>query len=99
MSDALPSGTKVKLTVISDKADSTLSIPMDAVNYSAGEAFVYVYNDGVAVKTDIEVGIYDEKYIQVLSGLDASSKVITSWSNELYDGAEVLLRDSTDSNQ
>ncbi len=99
MSDALPSGTKVKLTVVSDKADSTLSIPMDAVNYSAGEAFVYVYNDGVAVKTDIEVGIYDEKYIQVLSGLDASSKVITSWSNELYDGAEVLLRDSTDSNQ
>lgn len=93
-SDALPSGTKVKLTLVSGRAKNTLSIPMDAVNYSSGKAFVYLYNDGVAVKTDIEVGIYDEEYIEVLSGLDASSKVITSWSNELYDGAQVLLSDN-----
>lgn len=100
MSDALPSGTKVKLTVVSARSDKALSIPMSAVNYSDGKAFVYVYKDGLAVKTDIEVGIYDEEYIEVLSGLDASSKVIISWSNELYDGADVLLSgDGSDNEQ
>ena len=39
----------------------------------------------------IESGIYDSNTMEVKSGLTEESMVITSWSNELMDGAEVVL--------
>lgn len=87
----LTTGMRVKLTVVMDEADQALSVPVDAVSYDDGVPFVYCYADGIAVKTDIEAGIYDSEWLEVLSGLDESSRVITSWSNELVDQAEVLV--------
>ncbi|MCD7908970.1 MAG: efflux RND transporter periplasmic adaptor subunit, partial [Clostridium sp.] len=66
-------------------------VPVDAVNYAGGEPFVYCYEDGSAIKTMIEGGIYDSERMEVKSGLRPDSRVITSWSNELVDGAQVLL--------
>ena len=37
------------------------------------------------------MGIYDSDYIEIKEGLNTSDKVISTWSNELYDGAEVML--------
>lgn len=87
----LTTGSRVKLTVVMDQALDAMTIPVDAVNYSQGQPFVYCYVDGTAVRTDIESGIYDSQRMEVISGLDADSQVIVSWSNELMDGAEVLL--------
>jgi multidrug efflux system membrane fusion protein len=87
----LASGTKVKLTVIMDRAKGVMTVPVDAVNYTGGQPFVYCYVDGRAEKTMIESGIYDSERMEVKSGLEPDSRVITSWSNELVDGAEVLL--------
>lgn len=89
--EGLTNGTKVKLTVVMDRALDVMTVPVDAVNYAAGEPFVYCYEDGAAKKTMIESGIYDSERMEVKSGLEPDSQVITSWSNELVDGAEVLL--------
>ena len=86
----LASGTKVKLTVVMDRAKGVITVPVDAVNYMGGQPFVYCYVDGRAEKTMIESGIYDSERMEVKSGLEPDNQVITSWSNELVDGAEVL---------
>ena len=39
-------------------------------------------------------GIYDSQRMEVKSGLQPDSQVITSWSNELVDGANVLLEEA-----
>ena len=39
----------------------------------------------------IEAGIYDAQTMEVKSGLTAGDQVITTWSNELVDGQEVLI--------
>lgn len=95
-SDALTTGTRVKLTVMTDRAQNVMTIPLEAVNYDNGVAFVYCYEDGTARKTEIKAGIYDSEKIEVKSGLTCQNNVIVSWSNELVDGAEVLLEKSTD---
>ena len=87
----LTTGSRVKLTVVLDKAIGAMTIPVDAVNYAQTQPFVYCYENGTAVRKDIESGIYDSERMEVLSGLTADSQVITSWSNELMDGAEVVL--------
>ncbi|MEY8354608.1 efflux RND transporter periplasmic adaptor subunit [Lachnospiraceae bacterium 54-53] len=93
LSDAagLTTGTRVKLTVIMSKAEQVMTVPVDAVNYNNGLPFVYCYENGTAKKTEIETGIYDSERIEIKTGLTNDSKIITSWSNELADGAEVLL--------
>lgn len=95
--DALATGTKVKLYVISDKADNVMTVPVDCVDYSAGDAYVYTYDasTGTAHKTFIEDGLIDSEKIEVKSGLSYDDQVIVTWSKELYEGAPVNLAGET----
>lgn len=86
----LANGLKVKVTVPKAKVSQVLSIPVSAIYYSAGDAFVYVLQDGKAVLKKIETGIYDAEYMEVKSGLESLDVLIGTWSSELYDGAEVI---------
>ncbi len=95
--EGLSSGAKVKLTIVMDQARNVMTIPVDTVSYDNGKAFVYCLKDGIAKKTMIESGIYDAQRMEVKSGLDEGSQVITSWSNELIDGAEVLIEELDES--
>ena len=90
---SLTNGAKVKLTVVMDRAEGAMTVPVDAVNYDNGNAFVYCYDDGTAKKTMVEAGIYDSQNMEIISGLEADSQVIVTWSNELVDGQQVLLDD------
>ena len=85
--DALPTGSTTKLSVISDRADNVLTIPVDAVYYSGGDAYVYTYDNGTVHYVPVEVGLYDSQKAQILSGINASDEVITTWSSELYEGS------------
>lgn len=90
---SLTNGAKVKLTVVMDRAEGAMTVPVDVVNYDNGNAFVYCYEDGTAKKTMVEAGIYDSQNMEIISGLEADSQVIVTWSNELVDGQQVLLDD------
>lgn len=88
----LPTGSQVKLYVTSEKTENAMTIPVDAVYYDNGEPYVYVYEDGCVYRRYIEMGVYDSELTEVLSGLTMDDMVITTWSSELYEGAEVTLR-------
>lgn len=87
--DALPTGSTVSLYVIADKQVNVMTLPVDAVYYSGGDAYVYTYHDGTVSLSSVEVGIYDSERIQILSGITESDRVITTWSSELFEGAKV----------
>ena len=89
--DALPTGSAVSLYVVSDRADQAMSIPVDAIYYSGGDAYVYTYDNGVVHHLPVEVGIYDSERAQILSGIDSEALIITTWSSELLEGAQVQL--------
>lgn len=95
--EGLTTGMRVELTLVMDRALSAMTVPLSAVNYDNGQAFVYCYDNGIAKRTDITAGIYDTEKMQVIDGLDGENMVITSWSNELSDGAEVLLSEGSES--
>ena len=90
-------GSTVKLTVTTGKAENVMTIPVDAVYYSGGNAYVYLYEDGKAKKASIEVGINDDDYVEVTDGLSADDLVVSTWSNNLYEGADIQLSGSGDS--
>ena len=87
--EELPSGVSVKLSVETYKAEDTIIIPYDAVYYENNGAYVYTVQDGIAQKTYVTTGIFDEENIEITSGLFLEDRVIVSWSPRLIDGAAV----------
>lgn len=89
--NALTTGSEVKLHVVSEKTEDAITIPVDAVYYDNGKPYVYTVDNGTVHKMFIETGIYDSESMEVLSGLDMDDSVITTWSAELYEGAQVRV--------
>ena len=85
----LSSGSKVALSLITDRAENVLTIPVDAVYYDDGKPYVFINNNGTAQLRYIETGLYDDQLMQVISGLDETTEVITSWSSKLTNGTAV----------
>lgn len=90
----LSTGSNVKLYVTSEKTTNAMTIPVDAVYYDGGKAYVYTYDDGTIHKAEVEVGIYDSERIEVLSGLTGADQVVTTWSSELYEGAQAKIKET-----
>ena len=91
----LATGSRVKLTVTSQKTENAMTIPVDAVYYDDSEPYVFVYSDGKIHRKDIRTGIYDSARMELLSGLTKDDRVVTSWSSELYDDSAVRLPGET----
>lgn len=93
--DGLQTGASVKLSVTSDKAEQVDVLPVGCIYYEGGEPFVYTYDEGIVHQVPVEVGIYDETYIEIRDGLSKTDQVISSWSSELFEGSSVVLAEET----
>ena len=85
----LSSGSKVALSLVTDRAENVLTIPVDAIYYDDGKPYVFINNNGTAELRYIETGLYDDQLMQIISGLDETTEVITSWSSKLTNGTAV----------
>ncbi len=88
-------GSNVSVRTITREAANTITVPLDAVYYEDEQAYVYVNENGIARRKNIGVGISDEKYIAVESGLTTDDEVIVSWSSQLTDGSEIEVTATT----
>lgn len=95
--DSLLTGSSVKVTAQTYSQKDALLIPYDAVYYDDSQPYVYVAENGLAKRKDVETGIFDMDTITVLSGLSTEDVLITSWSANLREGAEVSVRMQTES--
>lgn len=85
-------GLNVRMSTSIRKEDAALTIPLGAVYYSEGKPYVFVAKNGKAIRTDITTGISDQSDIQVITGLSQSDQVITSWSSQIKDQADVNVK-------
>ena len=90
--DSLLTGSTVKVTAETYSQADAILIPYDAVYYDDSQPYVYVAVNGVAQRRDVETGIFDMDTITVLSGLTTQEQLITSWSANLREGAEVSIQ-------
>lgn len=84
------SGSTIKVIADTKKADNTLLLPVNAVYFDDGNAFVYIYEGNTVRKAPVEAGISDNEHIQVISGITAGDAVVTTWNANLRDGLEVV---------
>ena len=93
---ARPDGLSVELTTTAHRTAGAVLVPSDAMFFEDGVAYVYVVQDGKAVRTDVTIGLYTADQIAVTAGLTPGNEVITTWSSSLRDGVDVRLASETE---
>lgn len=94
--DEVPTGSTVKIYVVSEEVHDAMTVPVDAVYFDGGVGNVYVYEDGTVHKKEVEVGIFDSELAEIKAGLTENDLVISTWSSELYEGSTVKLKDDSE---
>lgn len=82
-------GLDARLTIYTQKADNALLIPVEAINADRGGDFVYVAENGVAVRKSIVCGVSSDLYTEVVEGLEETDQVIVTAFTELTEGMAV----------
>ncbi len=95
----IAAGSTVKLSLVTEHVENSMLVPIDAIYYSNGNAYVYLYQDGTAAKAEVEVGLEDSEHAQIVSGLSGDELVISTWSSNLYEGAKIRLKEDTEETQ
>lgn len=66
-----------------------LAVPAEAVIRVLERQLVYVVKDGVALATDVQTGIRDGEFVEILAGLAAGDEYVAMGQNKLTDGAAI----------
>ena len=96
---SLPEGSRVKLTVTKDSRKQVKLLPLSVIYYDNGAPYVYLLEkgegeNGILKKQFVELGLQGEEKVEILSGLTEKDLILSSWNNEMYDGAKVRLKSS-----
>ncbi|MBQ4539457.1 MAG: efflux RND transporter periplasmic adaptor subunit [Oscillospiraceae bacterium] len=84
------SGSVIKVTAITAIEKDTLTISLDNIYYDGNQAYVFVYDNGVARRVDVTVGMTTADKVSLIEGVSDSDAIITTWHPRLADGASVV---------
>lgn len=103
------SGMSGRAEIYTETSDETLAVPIQAVRYDDSDeadategssaTFVFIFDDGIARRRDVMVGISSDSEQEILSGLEAGETVITGpfrVLRTLDDGDPVTRREQSD---
>ncbi len=82
-------GTNINAEIISKVANSTLSIPKQALHYENRGKGVYKFVGDHLVWQEVKVGVSDVANVQVLSGLSEGDQVAMPGEGEIKEGVQV----------
>lgn len=84
------SGVMAKVTLVYDRKKNVNILPNELVYYEAGNPYIYIVDDNNAIrKMYIEVGVENETTCEILTDLDRKLKIVSTWNNDLAEGAVV----------
>lgn len=83
------SGTTVKINLAVEKTENALTIPTSSIVYDNGNTFVYVFENGKAVKKALKLGVVTKDSAEVLEGITEDNKIIVTKSAKIANGIDV----------
>ena len=69
-------GISAQVEIISTNLVDVITIPTQSVTTLKEKTVVYNYSGGKSQPVEVELGLYDDKYIQVISGINAGDKIL-----------------------
>ncbi|CAN5232641.1 HlyD family efflux transporter periplasmic adaptor subunit [soil metagenome] len=75
------SGMTASAIIQTDKKDNVLKVPTTAIQTTDGVSTVDVMKNGQVSSVEVETGIADDTYTEIISGLTEGEEIVTSTSN------------------
>lgn len=82
-------GLDAKLNVQTDETKNALLIPVEAINADKDGDFLYVVENGIAVRRPVVCGISSDEYTEIIEGLTEEDQIILSSYTDLTEGMAV----------
>lgn len=82
-------GTPVRVSLPTAQSREVIAVPRDAVVLRPQQQYVFVVNDGVASKRNVELGYGEGQMIEVIGELQAGDQVVIRGGERLRDGQSV----------
>jgi membrane fusion protein, multidrug efflux system len=90
--ETLKPGVFANVTLVLGEHPKALTVPMQAVlRDTAGHPYVLIVQDTIAKKRLVQLGISDEGWTEILSGLDGSEHVIVTGQNFARPNGKVTI--------
>jgi RND family efflux transporter MFP subunit len=95
-SNKLHAGMFATITLHLDHKDNALAIPKEAVTQDtiSGKSWVWAVKDGKLTRITVTLGIRDQNWAEVLTGLTATDSVVLSSSDSFAEGTAVDTREA-----
>ncbi len=74
-----------------NKKDNAVIVEKDSVRFTEKEPYAFVVQDGKAIQRKLNLGISNDKHVEVLSGLTEGEMVVITGSPDLSDGVAVKV--------
>ena len=86
-----------KVNFVYERENNTDLIDRDIVYYENNKPFVYIVdNDNTIKKNFITLGISNDEKVEVKSGINKTTKLVSTWNNDLVEGVKVdVLNEET----
>ena len=89
--EGLVSGMSATVTFFTETAAGALAIPSESILTANGEQYVFVVENGTAVRTAVTTGLTGDGVTSVLSGLDVGQQLVVVGQQYLSDGDAVRI--------
>ena len=89
----LRAGMFADVKITKGKSGSAVVVPIESiVNLNSDNPYIFVVEDGKAVRKDLKIGIKTNSRVEVLAGLNAGENVVIRGQSNLEAGQEVEVR-------
>lgn len=89
----LKPGMFVDLHIITNESKNTIVLNRDEVSVRNGKYYVWKYNNGVVNQVEVSLGIQQDNFLEIISGLNMGETIVTQGFTYLEDGIEVKTLD------
>ncbi|OXM82561.1 efflux RND transporter periplasmic adaptor subunit [Paenibacillus rigui] len=92
-SDKLVPGYNLDINFVHQRVSSVIQVPYDAIKRNQdGSSLVWTVIEGKAVLTKVDVGIKNERFVEIKNGLKKDDWVILNPSDAMREGQKVSIR-------
>jgi membrane fusion protein (multidrug efflux system) len=85
-------GSYAEVEIVVDEKAQSVTIPTEAVVPDIAGELVYLYKNGKAIPSKIEIGLRTNTDVQILSGISVGDTVITSAIIQMRPGVDVSIK-------
>lgn len=89
----LRAGMFADVQIAKGQTGDAVVVPIDSiVGLNSDQPYLFVFQDGKAVRREITLGVNNNSQVEVKSGIEAGEKVIVRGQSDLTDGQEVEVK-------